>query len=226
MGAPEPDCSKSVRSNAAVVATYNRYASAYDRLVGPLGRGVRRHVISGLDFDPGDQIIELGCGPGRALTPLAKQVGPTGTVIGLDAAPAILERANDRVEGRQGHATIDLLQGDARSLPLPANSCDLVYVEHTLELFSSEEIRTVLDEIRRVLAPDGRLCVCTMDAETGGPLLALYDSLYSIPFLNQFGCRPIEVRQHLESAGFVIRGQERYRRALVWPVDCFIAQIE
>lgn len=214
-------------SNEAVVATYDRLAAAYDRLVAPLQAGTRRRVLDLLAVAPGERVLEVGCGPGRGLIPLARRVGPGGRVVGLDAAPGMVTRARSRVE-RAGLADrVDLLLGDARSLPLAGDAFDVAFVEDTLELFPPGEMRVVLAELSHVLVPDGRLGVVTMEREGAEDDLFVraYDWTFEhVPGYERFGCRPVYARHALEAAGFEIEHREHYRRALVWPVELLVGR--
>lgn len=224
--------------NEAVVATYDRLATLYDWLVAPLEAGTREPALDALSVAAGDRVLEVGCGPGHALGPLADRAGPDGRVVGLDAARGMLARARRRVDrggrtGREGtaagqstRAPVDLVLGDARSLPVADASVAAVFVEDTLELFDPPDVATVLGEVRRVLAADGRLCVVTMEragAETD-PFVRAYDwSFRHVPGYDRFGCRPVYARRALDENGFEVERRERLRRAHVWPVEVLVA---
>ncbi|AUX10669.1 demethylmenaquinone methyltransferase/2-methoxy-6-polyprenyl-1,4-benzoquinol methylase [Halalkaliarchaeum desulfuricum] len=220
-------------TNETVVAAYDRLAAPYDLLIAPLEAKTRRRAIEGLQLEPGETVLEIGCGPGHALRVLSRHTSPDGHVIGLDASPNMLARARSRVE--RSMATdridplnrIDLLLGDARSLPLPDGSVDVVFIEDTLELFSSDGISTVVAECARVLGREGKLGVVTMERSgmEGDPFVRLYEWLFDrVPGYERVGCRPIYARRAIEDGGFTIERQERHRRGYVWPVEILIAR--
>lgn len=212
-------------SNDAIVETYDRLAIPYDRLIAPLEAGTRRRAIDRLCLEADERVLEIGCGPGHALEPLAGRVGPNGAVYGLDAAPGMIDRARRRTEKSAGSDRIDLLLGDARSLPLPDGCVDAVFLEDTLELFSADEIATVVAECGRVLEADGRIGVVTMERAgvDDDPFVRAYEWLYAhFPGYDRVGCRPIYARRALEAGGFEIVRRERHRRGYVWPVDILI----
>ena len=216
-------------SNEAIVAAYDRLSAPYDRLIAPLEANTRRRAIEKLHLESGETVLEIGCGPGHALRLLARHSSPDGHVIGLDAAPGMLARARRRVGSSTESDRIDLLLGDARSLPVPDDSVDAVFIEDTLELFSSDEITTVVADCARVLDADGKLGVVTMERSgvEDDPFVRLYEWVFDrVPGYDRVGCRPIYARQALEEGGFTIERQERHRRGYVWPVEILIARLD
>lgn len=65
---------------------------------------------------PGDKVVEVGCGPLGALPALAEVVGPSGTVVGLDRRPDVLQVAG-QILHQQGLTQVKLLQADVNSTP-------------------------------------------------------------------------------------------------------------
>jgi len=213
-------------SNETVVETYDRVATAYDWLVAPMQSGTRARALDALAVEPGERVLEVGCGPGHALSAFARRVGPDGRVVGLDAAPGMLARARTRTARSHAADRTDLVVGDARSLPLRDGAVDVAFVEDTLELFSPAETRVVLAELDRVLAADGRLCVVTMEREAAerDPFVRAYEWVFAhVPGYDRFGCRPVYARRALEDAGFTIESEERRRQWGVWPVEILLA---
>jgi len=214
-------------SNEAVVEVYDRVAGFYDRAIAPLEAGTTRRALELLSPGPGERLLEVGCGPGRALPAFARRIGPTGRVTGLDAAPGMAARARRRAERRGAGARIDLLLGDARALPVAGGAFDVAFVEDTLELFPPAERRRVLAEIRRALTAEGRLGVVTMEREGAERSLfvRLYDRAFArLPACRRFGCRPIRAARSLREGGFEIVRRERHARGFVWPVEILVAR--
>lgn len=222
--------------NETVVDTYDRVAAIYDRVVGPIEADLRRDAIAALGVEPGDRVLEIGCGPGHALVELARDAGPGGDVIGLDAAPAMLDRASRRTSAGDGtgdrtgdrRASVDLVLGDALGLPFEDGTIDAIFAEATLELFSATDLTVVLAACRRVLEPDGRLGAVTMDRHglEADRFVRAYEWAFEhLPGYDRVGCRPVYARRAIEAAGFAIDRHERFRRAGVWPVDLIVAHI-
>ncbi|MEU6621610.1 class I SAM-dependent methyltransferase [Streptomyces litmocidini] len=71
-----------------------------------------------MKLEPGGLALDLGCGTGRAMPALRRQVGPAGQVVGIDVTPAMLASAARYARDRHGH----LLAADCNRLPLPGRS--------------------------------------------------------------------------------------------------------
>lgn len=108
-------------------------------------------LIRSLRLPAGARILEVGCGRGVALPPLADLCRPR-RLIGLDVDPALLGEARRRLERRGVDA--ELVHGDVRSLPFPDASVDIVVDFGTCWHIADAE--RALCEIERVLAPGGR----------------------------------------------------------------------
>ncbi|WP_030316895.1 class I SAM-dependent methyltransferase [Streptomyces flavochromogenes] len=113
-------------------------------------------AVKELGLRPGNAVLDAGCGTGRALTPLRAAVGPSGTVLGADLTPEMLERAV--AAGRGGTtATATLLLTDVGRLPVRDGVLDAVFgaglVSHLAEPVAD------LRELARVVRPGGRLAL-------------------------------------------------------------------
>ncbi|MCB8905562.1 MULTISPECIES: class I SAM-dependent methyltransferase [unclassified Streptomyces] len=113
-------------------------------------------AVEELGLRPGDAVLDAGCGTGRALTPLRAAVGPSGTVLGADLTPEMLERAV--AAGRGGTAgTATLLLTDVGRLPVRDGALDAVFgaglVSHLAEPVAG------LRELARAVRPGGRLAL-------------------------------------------------------------------
>ncbi len=211
--------------NEDIAATYDRLATLYDWFVAPLGTKTRQRALELLSIGSDERILEIGCGPGHALVSIARLLDGTSRLIGLDAAPGMIDRANDRAVRSAASDRIELVLGDARSLPIADGAVDVVFVEDTLELFSQEEIHTVLEECDRVLDTGGRIGVVTMEREGAedDPFVRTYEWIFDhVPGYDRVGCRPIYARRTLEAEGFEIDRRERHRRGYLWPVEILI----
>jgi ubiquinone/menaquinone biosynthesis C-methylase UbiE len=96
------------------------------------------------------RVLEVGCGRGIALPPLASRLAPT-RLVGLDIDPSLLAEAQRRV--RDTATPVELVLGDVRRLPFADREFDLVIDFGTCYHVARAE--DALREIARVLAPEG-----------------------------------------------------------------------
>lgn len=106
-----------------------------------------------VDAQPGEAVLDLGCGAGLDLCLYAKKVGPAGKLFGLDLSEAMLDKARRNFE-EAGIANVEWLLASSDAIPLPDNSVDLVTANGIYNLSPDKE--AVMREVARVLKPGGR----------------------------------------------------------------------
>lgn len=102
---------------------------------------------------PDDRVLEIACGRGEICNLLAPRVR---SVMGTDYATSAIAICEETYRA-SGHQNLRFVVADAKSLPFPDDSFDLVFCSEFLEHVHDWELREVMKEITRVLAPDGRL---------------------------------------------------------------------
>jgi SAM-dependent methyltransferase len=122
---------------------------------GPGTRGEHRIALEMLSLSGGEQVLDVGCGPGNFTRDFA-QAAPEGLVVGIDASKAMLAFGGRRTEG----ANTAYVRCDASSLPFRDESFDAICCFGALHLFA--EPMRALDEIVRVLAPGGRVALLVL----------------------------------------------------------------
>lgn len=107
-------------------------------------------------LQPGERVLDLGCGSGLDVLLAARRVGETGKVIGVDMLPEMVERARGFATAA-GVDNAEFIQGMMDDLPLPDDSVDVVISNGSINLAARKS--RVLAEARRVLKPEGRMRV-------------------------------------------------------------------
>lgn len=110
------------------------------------------HAIAALQ--PGEVVLDLGCGGGLDVLLAARQVAPTGFVYGVDMTAEMVELAR-RNAATVGVTHVEFRQGEIESLPLSDHVVDVVMANCVINL--SPEQSVALAEAYRVLKPGGRL---------------------------------------------------------------------
>ncbi|ALV30926.1 methyltransferase domain-containing protein [Streptomyces sp. CdTB01] len=125
--------------------------------VGRRGRAFTRLAeLSGAE--PGDRVLDVGCGTGYLTRRMAARVGPDGAVTGVDPSTPVLDYAR-RKKQHPGGAPCTYREGIAEALDLPDASFDTVVTSLMLHHLPEELRPAALREMHRVLRPGGRLLV-------------------------------------------------------------------
>ena len=156
------------------------------------------------------RLLMIGVGPGTDLAFLP----PAVTAVAAVEPVASFRRMASAVAERCGIA-VDIVDGIAESIPFPDNSFDSVHV--ALVLCSVDDVAATLGEIRRVLAPGGRLVV--LEHVRGDGAMGRFQDLIAKPWSwLASGCHPNRrTIEAIAAAGFDTGGLRSIRRTLVPP---------
>ena len=104
----------------------------------------------------GDVVVDLGSGAGNDCFIARHETGETGKVIGVDFTPAMIDKARSNAEVR-GFNNVEFRQGDIESMPITANTADVIVSNCVLNLVPNKD--AVIKDIYRVLKPGGHFSI-------------------------------------------------------------------
>ncbi len=201
--------------------SYDRLAAWYDLMSGSSEWKFDEQALRLLDPQPGEAILEIGFGTGKALEWIRRRTGTTGRVVGVDLSEGMRSVASRRL-GRSQYTDVELLVEDALTLPFSDTSFDALFMGFTLELFDTPELPAVTTEMRRVLRSGGRIAVAALSLRRVDSLpVRLYHWAHR-RFPRTVDCRPIQVERVLSDSGFEI-SELRHEQMWGLPVDVLLA---
>ena len=133
-------------------ALYYEFSHLYDVFFGRVFYPRIVRVIRSLGIEPGARVLELGVGTGLSLEAYPQHC----QVTGIDLAPEMLERAQDRVN-RNGWRHVTLQQGDAQNLAFADDAFDYVMAFHVVSVVPDPQ--RMMAEAERVCRPGGLLAI-------------------------------------------------------------------
>lgn len=169
----------------------------------------RQIVLSSLDLQPDERVLDIGSGPGLLIEDMARIIGTGGSISGVDVSDAMVALSKKRC----AHLTqVELRVGDAAVLPFKDNEFDVAVSTQVYEYV--QEIQKCLQELFRVLKPGGRaLILCTdwdtmiwntVDRERMKRILTIFEGHCADPRLAR------HIAPKLRSAGFELTNYKVY----------------
>ena len=103
-------------------------------------------------LQPGERVVDVGAGAGFDSFIAAFQVGPTGSVVGIDMTTEMLDKARATATAI-GHDNVEFREGLAERIPVETGTVDVVISNGVINLCADK--RAVFEEVRRILRPGG-----------------------------------------------------------------------
>ena len=180
----------------SIRSVYTALAPIYDVWAVFTEGRARRRALELAAIRDGESILEVAVGTGLAFEEIVR-ANPSGRSEGIDLTPAMLARANRRLEraGLRGGRRLQV--ADASALPFGDATFDLVHNAYMFDLLPASLFDPVLGEMARVLRPGGRLVVLDM-----APPHRWYHHLPAA-ICRLGGCRGVELAPYVETAGFL-----------------------
>ncbi len=152
--------------NAASGLKWVKHQATLDRQIGPHGEAMLEHAAP----QPGEVVLDIGCGCGAVTLDVAGRVGESGSATGLDISAPMLAHARNRAsEGAVNNASF--VQADAQVHDLPEGSFDLAVSRFGVMFFADPV--AAFGNVRRSLKPSGRLTFACWRAPQENPWMIL-----------------------------------------------------
>ncbi|MCP5024833.1 MAG: methyltransferase domain-containing protein [Actinomycetia bacterium] len=144
----QPNAAQVQLWNSATGQHWAEQADQLDAMIRPLGE----RVMDILEVGPGDRVLDVGCGAGATTLELARRVGPTGTVLGIDISEPLLDLARQRSD--ESGAFVGFERVDAQTAVLPEHGYDAIFSRFGVMFFSDPV--AAFRNLTRALADGGR----------------------------------------------------------------------
>lgn len=164
-------------------------------------------LVAHARFDAARAVFELGCGTGRFARRLIESHLPDdATYAGVDLSATMIELARRRLTPFEERATVRLTDGSPRQ-DLDDAGVDRFVSNYVLDLLPEADIRAVVDEAYRVLAPGGLLAVTGLThgaTPASRVVMAIWRVVHRLRPRLVGGCRPIVARDFLDDQWEVV----------------------
>jgi ubiquinone/menaquinone biosynthesis C-methylase UbiE len=157
----------------------------------------RERTIEQARIQPGESVLDVGCGTGTLAMAVKRRVGVAGKTFGIDASPEMIARA--RKKARQAGLDVDFRNAVIEALPFADGTFDAVLSSIMLHHLPDDVRRRGIQEMRRVLKRGGRLFVVDFGGDTRDRhAWALrhrhgdFDLRNVIPEVNETGLKDVE----------------------------------
>jgi ubiquinone/menaquinone biosynthesis C-methylase UbiE len=154
---------------------YDKFSTFYDRFVALHSRDkqglARKFLVDQMPVQSDSSVLDLCTGTGSLLASMHTKLGSAGRIVAADFSHGMLSVARKKTKG---FTNIDLVEADAGSLPFRARTFDAVTCSHAFYELKGKTQTNALEEIARVLKPDGAFLMMEHDVPTNRFVRALF----------------------------------------------------
>jgi SAM-dependent methyltransferase len=168
----------------AAADAWHHYGPTLNAWLGP----ATERLLDLASVGAGQRVLDVAAGAGEQTLAIARRLGPGGSVLATDLAPAILEHAIAEARAA-GYSNVAARAMDGENLELPDGSFDVVFSRVGLIYFPDQQ--RALREMRRVLVPGGRVAAI----------------VYATPDRNGFFSTPVSIARRRANLGPPLPGQ-------------------
>jgi ubiquinone/menaquinone biosynthesis C-methylase UbiE len=131
-------------------------------------------ILKALHIKPGQTILDAGCGNGYMSKLFSDEVAQSGKVYALDQDQYFIKALKNETQ----RTNIETMEGDiTRPTPLNESSLDIIYISTVIHVFSKEQMKGFLREVKRIIKPDALLAIVEIEKKEtpfGPPLKSRY----------------------------------------------------
>jgi ubiquinone/menaquinone biosynthesis C-methylase UbiE len=138
-------------------ASYDPVVEEFERFTERVTLPIATRVVARARLPLGATVLDVGCGTGVITRLAAQAVGANGRVTGIDLSEGMLRKARELADAERIGTSVELVKGDAESLPLPSARFDVVLSLYALRHFPDPARATA--EMLRVCKPGGRVII-------------------------------------------------------------------
>jgi SAM-dependent methyltransferase len=163
MTAPDhPNAAQTQYWNSALTRVWSNRHEPIDALFAPL----TQVVLDAAAPQPGEHVLDIGCGSGTTVLALAARLGPQGHVLGVDISQGSVERARERIAAA-GARNAKVILADVSTHAFTPKQFDLVFSRFGV-MFFADPIATFA-RVRAAMKPGGRLTCAVFRAPERNP---------------------------------------------------------
>lgn len=155
------ESSNTIQKKQQVSGIFDRGAPTYDHIGPRFFSHFGRRLVEIAKIPSGSKVLDVATGRGALLYPAAESVGSEGHVIGIDLSEIMVQETVKELAHRNVSCDIEIRQMDAEYLQFPDGTFDFVLCGFAVFFFPQLDL--AMSEFRRVLKPDGQICISTWD---------------------------------------------------------------